>query len=224
MLNEIGHTFTPLQAQHVDIMARISQEFSDTPMVLKGGTALLLCYGLDRYSEDLDFDSTTYINPEKKIKAAFSETKFLLHKIDNVKKTDSVRRWKIYYEGPAGNLPLKFEVSYRKERIPSNLVTNINGVQVYIKEELINQKLSAAKQRAKVRDLFDLSYLSNMFGHCFDEQQIKGLNELAGDVDILESRYKADHLEDSTLKGIDLEELVLELNQLAEELGESLNL
>jgi predicted nucleotidyltransferase component of viral defense system len=42
---------------HVNIMRAIARDFHVIPMVLKGGTALLLCYGLDRFSEDLDFDA-----------------------------------------------------------------------------------------------------------------------------------------------------------------------
>jgi predicted nucleotidyltransferase component of viral defense system len=36
-------------------------------MVLKGGTALLLCYDLDRHSEDLDFDSNKKMSLENRI-------------------------------------------------------------------------------------------------------------------------------------------------------------
>ncbi len=43
-------------------------------MVLKGGTALLLCYGLDRFSEDLDFDAP------KKFKIAGRVEKILSQK------------------------------------------------------------------------------------------------------------------------------------------------
>ncbi len=32
------------------------------PTYLKGGTALLLCYGLDRFSEDIDLDSEKSFN------------------------------------------------------------------------------------------------------------------------------------------------------------------
>lgn len=28
---------------------------TDSGLILKGGTALMLCYGLDRFSEDLEF-------------------------------------------------------------------------------------------------------------------------------------------------------------------------
>ena len=45
------------QAEHLEVMTEICHYFNrkGMPMVLKGGTALKLCYGLDRFSEDLDF-------------------------------------------------------------------------------------------------------------------------------------------------------------------------
>jgi predicted nucleotidyltransferase component of viral defense system len=42
---------------HERLMRAIVESVNDTPLVLKGGTVLLLAYGLDRFSEDLDFDS-----------------------------------------------------------------------------------------------------------------------------------------------------------------------
>ena len=47
---------SPEQALHERIMREIALEMQDTPLVLKGGTALALLYGLDRHSLDLDFD------------------------------------------------------------------------------------------------------------------------------------------------------------------------
>ena len=47
---------TPEQALHERVMREIGLEMQDTPLVLKGGTALALLYGLDRQSVDLDFD------------------------------------------------------------------------------------------------------------------------------------------------------------------------
>jgi len=46
------------QKEHELVMKALCQGFrkKSLPMVLKGGTALKLCYGLDRFSEDLDFD------------------------------------------------------------------------------------------------------------------------------------------------------------------------
>jgi predicted nucleotidyltransferase component of viral defense system len=79
----IGANFTEHQTQHVEIMRKIARSFNESPMVLKGGTALLLAYGLDRYSEDLDFDSTKPINPITRISQAVRATHF---KIENIQK------------------------------------------------------------------------------------------------------------------------------------------
>ena len=43
-------TFTPAQQTHLAMMQAILNAVQETPLVLKGGTALLLCYGLDRFS------------------------------------------------------------------------------------------------------------------------------------------------------------------------------
>jgi predicted nucleotidyltransferase component of viral defense system len=52
----------PRDAAHEQLMKSILKGIDDTPLVLKGGTALLLAYGLDRFSEDLDFDAPHKLN------------------------------------------------------------------------------------------------------------------------------------------------------------------
>ena len=47
---------TEAQQSHLRVMHEVLSSVQDTPLVLKGGTALLVCYGLNRFSEDLDFD------------------------------------------------------------------------------------------------------------------------------------------------------------------------
>ncbi len=51
-------------------MRAIVKNLADTPMVLKGGTALYLGYGLNRFSEDLDFDCHKKINLLGRVKSA----------------------------------------------------------------------------------------------------------------------------------------------------------
>ena len=43
--------WSDLQHAQFAVMGVIAKSLADTPMVLKGGTALLMCYGLDRFSE-----------------------------------------------------------------------------------------------------------------------------------------------------------------------------
>lgn len=78
--------------------------------ILKGGTALKQCYGLDRFSEDIDLDSQNK-NIEKYIKDFCEKHNYKY----NVKKdTDTVKRYMINYGNDSR--PLKVEISYRKKR------------------------------------------------------------------------------------------------------------
>ena len=44
---------------HNRLIQTIVNGLSNKPMVLKDGTALMLAYGLDRHSGDIDYDSNT---------------------------------------------------------------------------------------------------------------------------------------------------------------------
>lgn len=58
---------------HVTLMKAIVRSVSSTPYVLKGGTALLLGYGLDRHSEDIDFASPKKLNILNRVITEFSD-------------------------------------------------------------------------------------------------------------------------------------------------------
>ncbi len=57
------------ETYHEKLMRAIVKNLVDTPMVLKGGTALYLGYGLNRFSENLDFDCCKKINLLSKVKS-----------------------------------------------------------------------------------------------------------------------------------------------------------
>lgn len=61
---------TERDKHHEKLMVNILKNLSDTPLVLKGGTTLYLGYSLNRFSEDLDFDSSKKLNLLNKIKAS----------------------------------------------------------------------------------------------------------------------------------------------------------
>ena len=48
---------TPAQALHERLMREVLGLMRGTGLVLKGGSALAFCYGVDRHSTDLDFDA-----------------------------------------------------------------------------------------------------------------------------------------------------------------------
>ena len=55
---------------HKNFMKQILLEINrrELPSYLKGGTSLLLCHGLDRFSEDIDLNSEKKFNLESIIK------------------------------------------------------------------------------------------------------------------------------------------------------------
>ncbi|MEC4682239.1 MAG: nucleotidyl transferase AbiEii/AbiGii toxin family protein [Nitrospirota bacterium] len=51
-------------------MRSIARSLADPPLILKGGTAIFFASGLDRFSEDLDFDTKKPLHLENRIKNA----------------------------------------------------------------------------------------------------------------------------------------------------------
>lgn len=126
-------------------------------LVLKGGTALMMCYGLNRFSEDLDFDALHKVSTVSLVKKFCKQNNFEL----SVKKnTDTVQRATIHY-GSAK--PLKIETSYRRLKIDSCEYTTKNNVCVYTIETLAMMKLNAYLNRDKLRDLFDTIFIVNNY-------------------------------------------------------------
>ena len=85
---------TEIEKDHKLLMRNIVQSLADTPYVLKGGTALMFGYALDRFSEDLDFDSVKKLNLETKIKENLPSG-FEIVKITKPKDTNTVHRYKV---------------------------------------------------------------------------------------------------------------------------------
>ncbi len=125
--------------------------------ILKGGTALLTCYGLNRFSEDIDLDG------KKKdiisLVDEFCKKHGYTYRIG--KDTDTVKRCFVNY-GNNGR-PLKVEASFRRKDFADAEIRNINGIIVYSINDLCLQKASAYAQRDKIRDLFDLTFITNNF-------------------------------------------------------------
>ncbi|MCR5517247.1 MAG: nucleotidyl transferase AbiEii/AbiGii toxin family protein [Lachnospiraceae bacterium] len=123
--------------------------------ILKGGTALMECYGLKRFSEDIDLDSS-----DKKtiFKILFSYCKSKNYDYRIAKQIDTVSRIMIDYNGQK---PLKVEVSHRKNHINENEFCELNGINVYKLDTLANLKAVAYSSRDDIRDLYDICFLIN---------------------------------------------------------------
>lgn len=209
---------TPLEQKHTAFMKSVARELANTPAVLKGGTALMLGYGLNRFSEDLDFDNTKALNLDKKIRDAADKSDIQIESIKLKKDTDTTKRYIVSYESELGAGRLKIETSLRAKDIAENQTTIINGIKTYNIENIVSQKLDALEGRTKVRDLYDINFLAGKYPDAFTKQQSEKLTALTQEPDLLASRFKADHSADNILKSKSLDSLVLESQYNAESL------
>lgn len=212
---------TPREKVHEKLMVSILKEMSDTPLVLKGGTALMVAYGLDRFSEDLDFDAPVKLNLAARIKRGVPYAISLIN-VDLVKNTDTMTRYRVSYNTEHGPRKLKIEVSYRTPA-PANEINVINGVRVATVSRILDQKLQAAHDgedpRTKMRDLYDLDFISRKFPHKFTRELSERLVEFAQSPEDLASRYRDAYLEDDLVRDrVLLEDIVLRLHYKSEEI------
>ncbi|MCL2202615.1 MAG: nucleotidyl transferase AbiEii/AbiGii toxin family protein [Defluviitaleaceae bacterium] len=150
---------TDWRKQHGKIIASFMEYLNALPahFVLKGGTALYLCYNLDRFSEDIDLDGR-----EKGLLTAvndFCDKNGYAYRI--AKDTHMVERCFIHYG--RNKHPLKIEASYRRVKIPAHEVETINGIRVYGIEPLCVMKTTAYAGRDKIRDLYDIAFICNNY-------------------------------------------------------------
>ena len=148
------------QVRHVEIMRNFLTELNketDT-FILKGGTGLLLSYGLNRFSEDIDLDGA-----KKRLKG------FVEHYCRNhgfsfriAKDTPTIERFMLAYE-PTLHKPLKIEISYRSRSISANTHHRVNGIEVYTIERICQLKTGAYQGRDKIRDLYDICFICDRY-------------------------------------------------------------
>ena len=102
------------QKDRIDIIKKILPKLGEN-YVLKGGTALLLYYGLDRFSEDVDLDSISgNMNILNKLKT-IGQNKWNM----SIKKdTGTVFRVMVDYGATNnyGDYPSKIEISSRNKK------------------------------------------------------------------------------------------------------------
>ncbi len=194
---------------HEKLMRAIVKNLADTPMVLKGGTALYLGYGLNRFSEDLDFDCCKKINLLSKVKSAIPNG-IILNDIHIKKDTDSVGRYMVRYA-----------TKDNRDAPKENEVNVIDGMRIAKVERIIDNKLCACfdgeHTRTKARDLFDLHFLAKHYEEHFSLDLATRLKEFSKDPDKLVSDYLVDVKLDALLNQImDLEETALELGVMAQ--------
>lgn len=152
------HDFLKQMNQHTD------------SFVLKGGTALMECYELDRFSEDIYLDAT-HEKLNDFIKDFCTKNGYAFRV---AKETPTVNRFMIAYSKTSSK-PLKVEISYRLKNISPNLYHKVNGIQVYSIDRMAQLKASAYQGRDRIRDLYDICFICDRY---FSELSEGTLNQV----------------------------------------------
>lgn len=207
--------------EHERLMRSILKVIGDTPLVLKGGTALLMAYDLSRFSEDLDFDAPLKLNLQSRIQRSVPHG-ITLDGIDALKDTGTVTRYRAKYHTEHGPRSLKLEISYRTPA-PQADIRVVDGIRVASLPRIIDQKLKAAhdgqEPRSKVRDLYDLEFAARRWPAAFTGDLAVRMAAYTEDPAVLESRYQADYDEDDLVPDIvELQHLALSAHYAAQEL------
>lgn len=198
-----------VQAAHIELMRAIAKDLHDLPMVLKGGTALLLCYGLDRFSEDLDFDAPKKFSLAGRVERVLSRHAQSFS-IKTVKDTETVQRLKIHYRKGAFDRLLKIETSFRQTPNSGSVVT-LSGIKTYTVSALIDQKLAALVGRTKARDLYDVAFLARTHRAEFSADASAQLTDILRDLDAIEGRFRLAFEDDFILRIEQLPALLVQL-------------
>lgn len=154
------------------ILDKIAQSELGSQIIFKGGTALRLCYGSPRFSQDLDFNATGKLDKRQlasvlqtvvsdsgriEVKDLFDKryTLFALLSVasPSLKQTFSV---KIEISKKVYRLK-KNEVLIKAAASPVSPLTPL--LPTYSLERILTEKLMAIKTRAEPRDYFDLWFI-----------------------------------------------------------------
>lgn len=173
--------------------------------MLKGGTALALLYGLDRHSVDLDFDcgSAKRVSIKDHVRDGLREANVPMSSFKRGRPMWKGRRFRIHYINPdSGKLQLlTVELSFRTQP-DADVVVVADGIRTYTIPALFDQKLNAADDRTKARDLYDLGFLAESYGDSFSTEQISRADEFSRNWEGLAGRYRRAFQTDELLKDI----------------------
>ncbi len=131
--------------------------------VFGGGTMLRLCYGLNRFSVDLDFWITRDIDTGKLFE---NLTKYLL---ESYTIRDSANKfYTLVFEIKSRDYPRNLKIEIRKEtkKIKTEMAiaySRYSNIQVFLRvvsmQEMMKAKTEAFIERKEIRDVFDIEFL-----------------------------------------------------------------
>ncbi|MFN3407096.1 MAG: nucleotidyl transferase AbiEii/AbiGii toxin family protein [Caldimicrobium sp.] len=146
----------------IEVLDRLkSGRFLDA-LVFTGGTMLRLCYGLNRYSLDLDF----WLYKNVDIESYFSRLKEFLQKYYLIRDAEN-KFYTMLFEIKSKEYPKSLKIEIRKIRAVktelSIAYSKYSNRQVLVRtlslQEVMRSKIEAFLSRKEIRDVFDIEFL-----------------------------------------------------------------
>ena len=176
----------------LEVLDRLNSRRLLNQLVFTGGTMLRLCYGLNRFSVDLDFWVIKEIDTNK----LFNDIKEYLSQFYNI--TDAENKFHtLLFELKSKNYPRRLKIEIRKETKEIATEKAIayskhSNLQVLATtptlQEMMNSKINAFLERKEIRDVFDIEFLFKKGLKLTDDR-----NTLIQILEVLDSLTKQDY-------------------------------
>lgn len=147
----------------IEVLERLNSKRLLTNLVFTGGTMLRLCWGLDRYSVDLDFQVTKTLD----FKNLYNDLRNALAEHYTI--TDAAHKLRtilIEFRNPVYPRSLKIEIRTEPKKIKSQesiSFSKYSDIQVKLKtvslESMMEAKIEAFLSRKEIRDIYDIEFL-----------------------------------------------------------------
>ncbi|MGB9628929.1 MAG: nucleotidyl transferase AbiEii/AbiGii toxin family protein [Thermodesulfobacteriota bacterium] len=147
----------------IEVLDRLKSGRFLEGLIFTGGTMLRLCYGLNRFSIDLDF----WLNKEIEIGKYFKKLRDFLSKKYIIKDAEN-RFYTMIFEIRSKDYPrsLKIEIRKKQGKFKTDMTiaySKYSNLQVLVRslslDELMRTKIEAFLSRKEVRDVFDIEFL-----------------------------------------------------------------
>ena len=173
-------------SQMLDTLARaVSATLAEQRIThaLKGGSALRMCYGLERASDDLDFETLTYTNANEVVRDAIAK----MPEWERADDPDLAPGWFKMRHRPSGREhPTKIDLITagafpgQSREMARDKLTIVNGVHTFTIEELAKKKLATIigdVPREQARDIYDVAWLVEKHARAIDTDDLRKLKQ-----------------------------------------------
>jgi hypothetical protein len=154
----------------------IAKEVTNKNTILGGGTSLLLSYGLNRPSTDLDLYTDKIINSydiKKGVLKCFKELNIVLLNYSDRGKENYFKELLFKYKYNNKEDFLKIECKFDKEKLMyKNNIVNKNNIYIFNNKNICIYKTNAFLARDKVRDIYDVGFLIHHFPNNFNDEKL----------------------------------------------------